>query len=80
MGSISVAVCYFLCCIIKAELHVNTLQLRGLNAIHDDKVLFWVCVFALIAVLVMHLYVVWIAVDPGMVQTREKDFDQVNIS
>jgi hypothetical protein len=75
IGSMSVAILYFVCNIVKEVYHTNSLQLRGLNAIDNDSHLFWISVFFLVLVLAIHTYVVWISPDPGMIQTRESDFD-----
>lgn len=67
---------FVICNIIKFTFHTNTLQIGGLNAIENDSSLFWAFCVLLFAIVAVHTYVVWISNDPGMVRTRETDFDQ----
>jgi hypothetical protein len=68
---------FYICNIVTHFTHTNTLQLRGLDTIEEDKHLFWISFAATTLILPFHLRVVWFSTDPGMIKSREDDFDEV---
>jgi hypothetical protein len=55
----------------------NPNHLAGLNCALKDPVLFWWTLILLAVTLISWLMIVWIFPDPGLVDTREKDFFEV---
>jgi hypothetical protein len=57
----------------------NFFQLRGVESLEQDSVLFWISFGVTTALIFIHLRVIWTHPDPGFVDSRENDFDEVII-
>lgn len=55
----------------------NPLGIGGLTAAREDPALFWLCSAFLVLCLLLWMQLVWLQPDPGMLDTRYKDFEEV---
>lgn len=76
LGCMSAYTLYFLACIIRHS--TGTKVLNGDNVIDHDATLFIVVCVCYVVAQMFWIAIVWVWPDPGMVDTREKDFEEVN--
>mmetsp|Transcript_8952 Transcript_8952/g.13456 ORF Transcript_8952/g.13456 Transcript_8952/m.13456 type:complete len:728 (-) Transcript_8952:148-2331(-) len=89
VGNVAAFLFYFFCCMayryssedddegtFKGAAR-NSQGLAGLDCLTEDPALFWTALLSLAVTIVLWVVVVWIRTDPGMVDTRADDFDEV---
>jgi hypothetical protein len=64
----------------KHIIHHNLFQIRGVSGGYDFPWLLWIAALTYLGCIVMWLVVVWIVQDPGIIDNRAQDFEEVRIS
>jgi hypothetical protein len=77
MGTIANVFAYFICTFCYEYNGTNVLELRGLDSLAEDRTLFWISFGVNLFLVFVHIRVIWTHTDPGIVSTRETDFEEV---